>query len=259
MPGVGESKKPSVSFNKKKFATMASPCSCATFTEPVTGMQFIWVAGGCFQMGSNEGDDDEKPIHKVVVDGFWMGKYEVTQGQWLKIMGNNPSRFKKGDDYPVENISWHDCQEFIRRINAKSRRKFRLPTEAEWEYACCSGGKAEKYSGGNDVDRVAWYYGNIEGHTHVVGRKAANGVGLYDMSGNVCEWCADWYGENYYLHCKRKNPCGPGSGLSRVNRGGSWYDFPWRVRSANRYGGRPGIRNDFLGVRLVLVDPFGFK
>ena len=223
----------------------------ATFTEPVTGMEFVWVPGGCFQMGSNDGGSDEKPVHKVCVDGFWMGKYEVTQGQWRKLMGDNPSFFEKGDYYPVEQVSWNDCQKFIKKLNAKSKRRFRLPTEAEWEYACCSGGRDEKYSGGNDADRVAWYGGNSGGHTHPVGRKAANGLGFYDMTGNVWEWCFDWYDGNYYAQSPAKNPRGSESGSYRVNRGGGWYDSPWYVRSAFRRRYTPGDRYYGLGFRLV--------
>ncbi len=207
------------------------------FTEPVTGMEFVWVPGGCFQMGSDNGDNDEKPVRKVSVDGFWLGKYEVTQGQWQKIMGSNPSYFKNGNDYPVEKVSWHDCQEFIRNLNSKSDRHFRLTTEAEWEYAARSGGQDEKYAGGNDVEGVAWYAGNSGSSTHPVGRKAANGLGLYDMSGNVWEWCADWHSD----HC--------------ICRGGSWGTGPWHVRSTERGGRlRPSVRSMCLGFRLVSLE-----
>ena len=137
-------------------------------------MEFVWVPGGCYRMGSNSGEDDEQPVHEVCVDGFWLGKYEVTQAEWQRVMGNNPSHFK-GDRNPVEIVSWDDAQEFIKRLNAKGNGTFRLPTEAEWEYAARSGGKDEKYAGGNDVDRVAWYKSNSGGKTHPVGTKAPNG------------------------------------------------------------------------------------
>jgi formylglycine-generating enzyme required for sulfatase activity len=231
----------------------------ATFTEPVTGMEFVWVPGGCFQMGSNNGGGDEKPIHKVCIDGFWIGKYEVTQKQWGKIMNKNPSRFpegwfKIGGKYPVENVSWDDCQEFIRKLNAETSSEFRLPTEAEWEYACRSGGQVEKYSGGDDVDLVAWYDDNSGHSTHPVGRKLANGLGLYDMSGNVWEWCADWYYEGYYANSPERNPQGPGYGSSRVMRGGGLNSWHESVRSCFRSGNSPSFRSYYLGFRLVTLE-----
>jgi len=221
------------------------------FTDSATGMEFVWVPGGCFQMGSNRGDADEKPVHKVCVDGFYIGKYEVTQGQWRKLMGNNPARFKKGDNYPVEQVSWDDCQLFVRKLNGQSNKTFRLPTEAEWEYACRSGGRDEQYSGGNDIDRVAWYSSNSRKSTRAVGGKAVNGLGLYDMSGNVWEWCSDWYDSNYYQKSPRQNPQGPDSGSYRVARGGGWCYGPRRVRSANRFMYWPSNRISNLGFRLV--------
>ena len=228
----------------------ASPVG-SDFTEPVIGMEFVYVSGGCFQMGSNSGGSDEKPIHKVCVDGFWMGKYEVTQGQWQKVMGSNPSNFKKGDNYPVEGVSWDDCQRFIEKLNRRSDRTFRLPTEAEWEYAARSGGRDEKYAGANDVNAVAWYSSNSGRSAHAVGGKAANGLGLHDMSGNVYEWCADWYDKTYYKKSLVQNPQGPGSGSGRVGRGGCWYDLPRFVRSASRIWYGPSYRRNFLGFRLV--------
>ncbi len=184
--------------------------------DPVTGMEFVWVPEGCFDMGSNEGESNEKPVHEVCVDGFWMGKYEVTQGQWEKVMGNNPSSFKASDSHPVETVSWNDVQDFIRKLNALGKGGFRLPTEAEWEYACRSGGKQETYCGGNDVNRVAWYWENSGEKTHPVGEKAANGLGLYDMSGNVWEWVSDWYKKDYYGKSPRNNPKGPSNGFYRL-------------------------------------------
>jgi formylglycine-generating enzyme required for sulfatase activity/class 3 adenylate cyclase len=224
------------------------------WVEPTTGMEFVWVEGGCFQMGDTfgDGDNDEKPVHEVCVDSFGMSRYEVTQGQWQKIMGNNPSRFTKGDNYPVEHVSWDDTQDFIRKLNSHSGRSFRLPTEAEWEYAARSGGKKEKYAGGNDLDGLAWYEGNSGSSTHPVGTKEPNGLGLYDMSGNVWEWCSDWYGKNYYQQSFRNNPQGPSSGSFRVIRDGCWNGSPWLARSANRDRFKPNYRLDNLGFRLVL-------
>lgn len=223
----------------------------SVWTELSTGMEFVWVPGGCFIMGSNAGNLDEKPAHKVCVDGFWMGKYEVTQGQWQQIMGNNPAMFKKGSNYPVEYVSWEDCQLFISKLNSRNRKIFRLPTEAEWEYACRSGGRDEQYAGGNDLDRVAWYSSNSGASTHAVGGKAANGLGLYDMNGNVWEWCLDWYGRNYYSSSPIYNPQGPSSGLLRINRGGSWDYTVWGLRSTYRSRYIPSSCYISLGCRLV--------
>jgi len=148
-------------------------------------------------MGDTFGDGkkDEKPSHKVCVNDFYLGIYEVTQGQWEKVMGNNPSSFKKGNNYPVERVSWEDVQQFIHRLNSQTGRKYRLPTEAEWEYAARSGGKQEKYAGTNqegELKEYAWFTANSDFQTHPVGQKRPNGLGIYDMIGNVSEWCADW-------------------------------------------------------------------
>ena len=224
------------------------------WVEPTTGMEFIWVEGGCFQMGDTfgEGDDDERPVHEVCVDSFGMSRHEVTQGQWQTIMGSNPSKFAKGENYPVEQVSWVATQDFIRKLNFQTGSFFRLPTEAEWEYAACSGGSKEKYAGGNDIDRLAWYDNNSGDSTHQVGTKDPNTLGLYDMSGNVWEWCSDWYDRNYYQQSLRKNPQGPSSGTFRVIRDGSWNGNSWLARCTNRDGVRPGYRLDNLGFRVVL-------
>jgi formylglycine-generating enzyme required for sulfatase activity/serine/threonine protein kinase len=223
------------------------------FTDPTTGMEFVAVPGGCFQMGDTFGDGgaDEKPVHEVCVDGFFLGKYEVTQGEYQKIVGTNPSNFKKGDRYPVENVSWEDAREFIKKLNSKSKRQYRLPTEAEWEYAARSGGKKEKYAGGNDIDAMAWYSKNSGSSTHPVGGKRPNGLGLYDMSGNVWEWCQDWFDANYYSSSPRQNPAGPSSGSIRVLRGGSWNGSPANVRAAFRNGFQPWERYGGLGFRVL--------
>ena len=220
-----------------------------------TEMEFVRVKGGSFHMGDQFGDgsSDEKPVHKVRVHGFYMGKYEVTQGQWRAIMGANPSGFKKGDNYPVERVSWDDAQKFIRKLNRKTGKNFRLPTEAEWEFTARSGGKKEKYAGSDSADEVAWYgYEKSGESTHPKGEKKPNGLGLYDMSGNVWEWCSDWYGENYYNDSPRDNPKGPSSGSLRVIRGGSWGYSPRYVRAAYRRRYAPGGRDGSLGFRLVL-------
>ena len=235
----------------------------AEWRDPVTGMEFVWVPGGCYQMGCGSWTDhcgsDEKPVHEVCVDGFWIGRYEVTQGQWKRIMGNYSSNFKKGDNYPVE-VSWNDAKKFIKRLNTKSNGnyEFCLPTEAEWEYACRSGGKAEEYCGSSDIDSLAWYEDNSGGSTHPVGTKKPNGLGIYDMSGNVWEWCEDIYADDAYNKHSRNNPVYAGGGTNRVKRGGGRYYAPRSVRSADRSWGYPGSRYNYEGFRLVMKDGNNF-
>lgn len=199
--------------------------------------------------------EEEKPSHTVRVDGFWMGKFEVTQGQWKKVMGNNPSRLKKGDNYPVESVSWTDAKKFTSKLNAIGSTKFRLPTEAEWEYAARSGGKPEKYAGGDDVDRVAWYDSNSGKSTHPVGTKAPNGLGLYDMSGNVWEWCEDVYSGNAYSAHSRDNPLYTTSErTARVTRGGAWRGGSRFVRTTSRNDNAPGTGSFIVGLRLARTN-----
>ena len=249
----------------KSKAVSAAPGKGAEWTDPVTGMEFVWVPGGCYEMGCggwiSDCYDDAKPVHEVCVDGFWMGRYEVTQGQWKKIMGNNPSEhkssFKKTNSYPVEKVSWNDAKKFIEKLSAKSNGsyEFRLPTEAEWEYACRSGGKPEEYCGGSDVDRLAWHGGNSGGLTHPVGTKDPNGLGIYDMSGNVWEWCEDICAEDAYSKHGRNNPIYADGGTSRVCRGGSrGHIRPRAVRSADRGGLAPGDWNGSQGLRLLRTN-----
>ena len=217
----------------------------------ITGMEFVFVTGGCFWMGNTNGNSDEKPVHDACVSDFFIAKYKVTQGQWFKIMGNNPSRFSRcGDDCPVEQVSWNEAQEFIHRLNSLTRKKYRLPTETEWEYVCTSGGKDETYCGGNDIDAVAWYDRNSGGKTHPVGLKKSNGLGVYDMSGNVWEWVQDWKGN--YPSTRQQDPFGPSSNSTRVRRGGSWQYGSAQARATWRSSGYPDDRALDLGFRLVL-------
>ncbi|MBV5329373.1 MAG: SUMF1/EgtB/PvdO family nonheme iron enzyme [Chlorobium sp.] len=214
---------------------------------------FIRVPGGCFQMGDTfgGGDDDEKPVHEICISDFAIGKYEVTQWQWQKVMGNNPSHFNNcGDDCPVEQVSWNDVQKFIVKLNNETGAKYRLPTEAEWEYAARSGGKLDRYSGGDNVDAVAWHLGNSDSKTHRVGQKLANGLGIYDMSGNVWEWVSDWYGS--YSGNRQQDPQRPASGSDHVDRGGGWGNGAKYVRSAVRGGVVAGDFGSSLGFRLAL-------
>ena len=213
-------------------------------------------------MGSTNrhADDDEKPVTRVKISqGFWMGKYEVTQSQWLSVMGSNPSRFKScGGNCPVERVSWNEVQQFIRKLNQGSGdSQYRLPTEAEWEYAARARTNADTYAGditkprGNDpvLNRIAWYDGNSGNRTHPVGRKAPNAFGLHDMLGNVLEWVGDWKGE--YPGGTVTDPAGLRSGSKRVNRGGSWFYYARYCRSAIRNEYSPGTRYGALGFRLL--------
>jgi len=219
--------------------------------KDIPGM--IFVKGGCFMMGSNDGESDEKPVHQVCVDDFYIGKYEVTQKQWKEIMGNNPSRFKC-DNCPVEQVNWNDVQDFIKKLNTKTGNNYRLPTEAEWEYAARGGNQSKgyTYSGSNTIGSVAWYTGNSGSKTHTVGTKKANELEIYDMSGNVWEWCSDLYGGDYYGKSLKNNPAGPTTGSDRVYRGGSWNYNATSCRVAYRSSYYPIIRYYTLGFRLAL-------
>ena len=218
----------------------------------------VYVQGGTFTMGATseqveDADSDEKPAHSVTLDGYYIGKYEVTQKLWKAVMGNNPSYFK-GDDLPVENVSWNDVQEFLRKLNAMTGKRYRLPTEAEWEFAARGGNSSRgyKYSGSNSIGNVAWYDGNSGSRTHAAGTKSPNELGIYDMSGNVREWCQDWYSSSYYVSSPRNNPRGPNSGSSRVGRGSSWFNNARYCRVSNRNNNTPDYRNINLGFRLAL-------
>ena len=222
--------------------------------DGATGMEFVSIPAGCFHMGdgSDRSEDDEKPVHEVCLDPFAIGVREVTQGEWAKVMGNKPSHFKNcGESCPVESVSWIDTQAFISMLNKKNGTTYRLPTEAEWEYAARSGGKQETFSGGNDPNTVAWHEGNSGEKPHPVGQKQPNGLGIYDMSGNVWEWVADWHAEDSYTNSPRQNPHGTATGKFRVNRGGSWYVEAENVRTTIRGSNEPERRTSNLGFRLA--------
>ncbi len=216
----------------------------------------VYVSSGTFTMGGtseqgSEAESDEKPTHNVTLSSYYICKYEVTQALWRAVMGSNPSEFKD-DNLPVERVSWNDCQTFINRLNSYTGRNFRLPTEAEWEFAARGGNYSRryKYSGSNDIGDVAWNTDNSGDRTHPVGTKRPNELGLYDMSGNVFEWCSDWYGT--YSSYSQTNPTGATSGSGRVNRGGSWIFDAWYCRASIRFGHAPGFSSSNLGLRLVL-------
>jgi len=222
-----------------------------SWVESTTGMEFVSVPGGCFMMGNDSGEADERPRHEVCLYDFWIGRYEVTQGQWKKIMGSNPSRFKKGDDYPVENVSFLDVKEFVKRLNQTSHGLFRLPTEAEWEYAASCGGKELVSLGADALDAVAWYDLNSGKTTHGVGTKAANGYALYDMLGNVWEWCEDVYAWDVYKKSDRTMPLFQGKGFRKVDRGGSWMNFKADLSVTRRDNYNPEDKSSNLGFRLI--------
>ncbi len=225
---------------------------CETITVNGVSFNMIKVDGGTFQMGSNSGESNEKPVHSVTLSDYYIGETEVTQALWKAVMGSNPS-YNIGDNLPVENVSWDYCQKFIKKLNQLTGETFALPTEAQWEFAARGGNKSRgyEYSGGNNIDDVAWYWDNSSSQTHPVGKKQANELGLYDMSGNVYEWCADWSGS--YSSSSQTDPTGPETGSSRVYRGGSWYNDARYCRSTNRYCNTPGFTNYNLGLRLVLL------
>lgn len=224
----------------------------------VKGVTFkmIKVHGGTFQMGATSeqtgADDDEKPVHRVTLSDYYIGETEVTQELWMAVMGTNPSIFTGNAQRPVDQVSWDDCQTFISKLNALTGENFRLPTEAQWEFAARGGNKSRGYlySGSNSLGDVAWYEGNSESKTHAVKTKSPNELGLYDMSGNVFEWCQDWY--ESYSSAAVTNPIGPASGTYRVVRGGGWFIYATYCRATYRNRKTPDYRSDgILGVRLV--------
>ncbi len=250
--------------------TRPSPArpTAGSVTRPRSGIELVYIPAGEFMMGAENGGADEKPVQRVTIrDGFWMGKYEVTQAQWTAVMGSNPSNFK-GDNLPVESVSWDDAQQFIQKLNAQNDGfSYRLPTEAEWEYACRAGTTGD-YAG--QLDAMGWYYENAgdtrlkdsewsydklkanNNRTHPVGSKQPNGFGLYDMHGNVWEWCEDWYHDSYAgASVDGSAWLSGGEQKYRVVRGGSWFFLASNLRSADRYFVGPGVRLNFYGFRVV--------
>ena len=219
----------------------------------VNGVSFkmIAVKGGTFQMGIDDGYEWEKPVHQVTLSDYYIGETEVTQELWNAVMGSNPSYFTGNMQRPVEMVSWNDCQTFISRLNELTGETFRLPTEAQWEYAARGGNKAQGrlYSGSDAIDDVAWYYDNSGGMTHPVKTKAPNELGIYDMSGNVWEWCSDWYGD--YSSAAQTDPTGPATGYYRVGRGGSWDNDATYCRVVYRSNYAPTCGVSDLGLRLA--------
>ena len=236
-----------------------APSSTNILSVTASGVTFnmVKVEGGTFTMGETAEMeyfcDDEKPTHQVTLSSYYIGETEVTQALWKAVMGSNPSHWQ-GDDLPVEKVSWNDCQEFIRKLNEMTKRRFRLPTEAEWEFAARGGNKSRhtQYSGSSKIDEVAWYDGNSGGKTHPVKTKKANELGIYDMAGNVWESCQDRFGS--YSSGAQTNPTGATSGTYRVCRGGSWDSNARYCRSSDRHYNGPDYRIGDLGFRLVLSE-----
>ena len=255
------------SSNSNGISSANSPSSKSNVTKPKSitihlkkgiSIEMMKVEADSFIMGANstkeEPDEDEKPAHEVIVlQNYYLGKYEVTQEVWKAVMGNNPSKFK-GPNLPVEMVSWNDCQKFIAKLNRMTGLQFRFPTEAEWEFAA-RGGKESKgyqYCGSDNIADVAWFSANSNSKTHPVGMKTPNELGLYDMSGNVMEWCQDWYGR--YGSLSQKDPTGSYVGTLRINRGGCWYSYPRFCRSSSRNKLKPDDCYFNLGLRLALSE-----
>ena len=249
------------SSNANTLSSSGSSLSGNALTIPVKNginIEMVKVEAGSFDMGATpemkKPYDWEKPVHRVTLtNNYYIGKYEVTQALWKIVMGSNPSNFK-GDNLPVENVSWNNCQKFISKLNKLTGKSFRLPSEAEWEYAARGGNKSRGYlySGSNAIGDVAWYEGNSSFMTHAVGTKQPNELGIYDMTGNVWEWCQDWY--DSYSSSPQTNPTGAVSGSYRVDRGGSWNCLARSCRASCRDRCTPDYRNNSCGLRLVLSE-----
>ena len=236
----------------------------ASYRKLITRLHedMVKIPGGSYLMGSNEGEDDERPIHNVLVDGFYLGKYEITQQQWVELMETRPWKnldyVREGDNYPAVNVSWFDVKHFIRKLNGISGEYFRLPTEAEWEYACRAG-STSKFAHGSlkmGLSHYAWFYDNAfnkdERYAHEVGTRKPNKWELFDMLGNVYEWCSDWYSRNYYNKCPVNNPKGPMYGKYKVLRGGDWARTEHFLRVASRRYNSPHYKDVDVGFRLAI-------
>jgi formylglycine-generating enzyme required for sulfatase activity len=236
-----------------------------TVLENSIGMKLVWIPPGEFEMGSDHDDLDEKPVHHVrIPKAFYMSVTEVTQGQYKAVMDSSPwsgqTYVQESSENPAVYVSWDDAVEFCTRLSEKEGRTYRLPTEAEWEYACRADTRTA-YSFGDSESMLgdyAWFDGNAwnvnQRYAHRVAQKKPNVWGLYDMHGNIWEWCSDWYDEDYYSKSPASDPQGPSSGESRVLRGGSWFSYPWFCHSADRLRRSPDGRYYDLGFRVVVLD-----
>jgi formylglycine-generating enzyme required for sulfatase activity len=217
-------------------------------------IEMVFVKGGKFRMGATSGSEDEQPVHEVILNDYYIGKFEITQMQWKTVMAGDTNKcyFEGCDSCPVERVSWYNVQEFIAKLNELTGKNYRLPTEAEWEFAARGGllSKGFKYSGSNTDLLVAWKVGRSGLRTHPVGQKKPNELGIYDMSGNVFEWCSDWYLSNWYEVSGKYSPVGPLEGTFKVIRGGSWFYDSEGLRSTDRRSANPDFRYGYIGFRL---------
>ncbi|NOU01475.1 MAG: formylglycine-generating enzyme family protein [Gallionella sp.] len=232
-----------------KQGAASEPSAGTIWTEPKTGMEFVWAPAGCFQMGG-DGEAFEKPVHKVCLKGFWIGRYEVTQKQYQQIVGSNQSLFQ-GENNPVERINWHDATDFGKKMSATTNTAIRLPTEAEWEYACRAGGLHDKYCGGDEPNKLGWFSNNSGMTTHPVGQLAANAWGLYDMSGNAWEWTQDCQSANYKGAPTNGASWHSGNCGMRVGRGGAWNNSADVLLASHRKFDDMGGRDSINGLRVV--------
>lgn len=217
-------------------------------------IEMVFVQGGKIKIGSIDGQADERPVRTVEIKSFYIGKFEITQKQWKMVMQKNPSNFNNCDDCPVEKVCWKDANEFIKYLNKLSKKKFRLPTEAEWEFAAKGGIKSKDFvfSGSNNIEEVAWFRGNSQNKSHAVGSKKPNELDIYDMTGNVAEWCSDWYMEKYYSGAPSENPQGPQNGELKVLRGGSWRSNEAICKNTFRSAFKPNKAFAVYGFRVAL-------
>lgn len=243
------------------FACSAQPAVLPHETKIIGGIEFVHVPGGSFTMGMSDcglSTIEECPRHRVEISSFWLSKYEITQKQFEKVMGYDPSLETRGEEYPVTNVSWHTAMDFCKKFSSMHGVQATLPTEAEWEYACRAGSETEYYWGNEMDGSFCWYYQNSgakkgKNGLHSVGKKRPNAFGLYDMSGNLWEWCFDWYDAQYYAQSPGKNPRGPVKGELKALRGGSWKDGGYYQRCGVRNAGGPNIGDEFRGFRVALL------
>ncbi len=255
-----------------------SPGERAVTVKKIGSVEFVHITGGEFVMGQSDAGrtalinlliaqngkkygkpiydkwySDERPPHRVRVRSFWIATYPITQKQFREVMDRNPSHFE-GDNLPVESVTWHEAMAFCEKFSAAYGVTARLPYEAEWEYACRAGTRTIYYWGNRMDERYCWYMSRGGATTHPVGKKLPNAWGVYDMSGNVKEWCMDWHDNNYYSESPSENPQGPASGDQKVNRGGAWYSPERDLRSAHRDGFNPAHASNVIGFRIVICE-----